>query len=1036
MTVRFFAATGFVALLAGTLFSQTICPPQIRWQQTLGGSGSDEAAAILQTPDGGFVIGGTSSSSDDGNKTSPNYGGSDFWLVRLDAQGQKLWEQSYGGSSSDTLSALEQTADGGFILGGTSWSQAGGNKTSPFFGISDFWIVRTDAQGNKLWEKSFGGSGYDTLQTIKPTTNGGFVVGGISDSPANGNKSSPSYGANDFWVLRLDADGNKLWEASFGTEVYDYLYGVTETPDGGLVLGGHSFVRTPNYNTDYHVIRLDPAGNVLWDKFYGGSEADELYALALAANGDILLAGISFSDISGSKTSPRFGSYDWWVLRLDPSGNKLWDQTYGGSDYEYVMQATALPNGGFLLVGASTSPPSGTKTSPRFGNYASDYWLVKIDEAGNQIWDGSFGGTSFDDARAVAPTADGGYVVAGFSYSVNGHKTGPGFGANDIWVLKLNAENPSDCDNDGVPNAQDLCAETAFGALVNTNGCSLDQLCPCGEWLAHSNYVACVTRVSAEFEAAGTITSAQRAELLARAEAAHCPASEVVFGLVHVPIKDTTLNVADGSYVGFQAGTNSSFGASVLLGEVDSGLFIAPDAGVWGYADSSWSVQGQVYGRLRDGSNALVSTVTAAKPNIEVYPVTVDFSPLGAASLTFQYSSNHVLLNEETIDGPAGTFTVNSARYLGPRINPFWRMPDGTIGVLLEFTEPRNSDPWSRGPDYDRVFVRVNAPTQEVDHISRIDVLGGGLESFSFLDEWLGMFRNRHRIIANGVFQGANRTLTIRGQDRYLSSVGTTIGMQDTSRFEVDFLPIALATNDASLSIVAFSTCISEPIASFWCSTEIALVTIRRDSAGSLAVTANFSAETPSPVRVEIFRDGMLAGSCVSEGGALGYLIATNELAPKLINCSFTASTNPPSVSFAFDRVADFVCTNGNQISGTHFRLTPIGLTNSPTFLSSVSLVLTAAPETDSGELPAFTITDERSQIAQRRLSISTTSNDVTLSWSDNTRLFRLESSASLPNGFAPVPNSPDFLDNRHVVVLPKEASGSRFFRLRSESRD
>src|SRR3989442_3902953 len=136
--------------------SQTNCLPRIQWQRTYGGSGFEAGSAILQMKDGGYILGSTSSSSPSGNKTSPNYGSNDFWVVRLNRSGEKVWEKTFGGIGNDYLAALRQTSDGGFILGGRSDSPPSGNKTSPNYGSSDFWIVRLSTSGEKLWEESFG----------------------------------------------------------------------------------------------------------------------------------------------------------------------------------------------------------------------------------------------------------------------------------------------------------------------------------------------------------------------------------------------------------------------------------------------------------------------------------------------------------------------------------------------------------------------------------------------------------------------------------------------------------------------------------------------------------------------------------------------------------------------------------------------------------------------------------------------------------------------------------------------------------------
>src|SRR4029077_12247413 len=142
---------------------------------------------------------------------------------RLDANGNKLWDRSFGGASFDNIKSLKQSDDGGFILSGYSNSDAGGNKDSPKFVLYDGWVVRLDANGNKLWDQSFGGTGYDDLLSVQQTGDGGFMLGGSSSSGVEGNKTSPQFGGGDGWLVRLDANGSKRWDQSFGGTNIDIL---------------------------------------------------------------------------------------------------------------------------------------------------------------------------------------------------------------------------------------------------------------------------------------------------------------------------------------------------------------------------------------------------------------------------------------------------------------------------------------------------------------------------------------------------------------------------------------------------------------------------------------------------------------------------------------------------------------------------------------------------------------------------------------------------------------------------------------------
>ena len=460
----------YAAALAGMLCAataQTIYPPPIQWQQSFGGTNDDRLRWLEQTADGGFLLGGFSNSGASGNKSSANFGNYDFWIVRTDINGNKLWDRSYGGTGEDVLYNLRQTSDGAFILGGYSLSPAGGNKTSPNYGGYDLWVVRTDNTGNKLWDRSFGGTGDDYLRVLRQTSDGGFILGGQSLSGPSGNKTSPLYGTNDFWVVRLDVNGNKLWDRSFGGTGPDRVQELQQTSDGGFIVGGVSFSPPSGNKTavnyglnDMWLVRLDANGNKLWDHSYGGTDNDELLSLQQTLDGGFILGGFSFSDVSGNKTnaSLRVGYTDFWIIRTDASGNKLWDHSYGGRTSDSCRSLQQTSDGGFICGGVSDSTVSGNKTAPYYGGVA-DFWVVRTDINGNKLWDQSYGGAGDDGIWSLQQTFDGGYIFGGGSDSLpGGNKTSSNYGTYDFWIVKL------------APDVARLRAPLQSGASLRTNG--------------------------------------------------------------------------------------------------------------------------------------------------------------------------------------------------------------------------------------------------------------------------------------------------------------------------------------------------------------------------------------------------------------------------------------------------------------------------------------------------------------------------------------------------------------------------------------
>jgi hypothetical protein len=1055
------------ALLSSAAEPGEICPPHIQWQQTYGSGGPDEPYAVRQTSDGGFIIGGTSYSSyaGSGNRTAPGWGGSDFWIVRTDAAGSNLWDRAYGSMGTEGLSSLEQTTDGGFILaGGSSSLGPSGNKTANSYGLTDFWLVRTDSAGNKLWDVAFGGQRGDAANSVRQTSDGGFVVAGVSTSHASGNKTSVSWGGADFWVVRLDANGQKLWDQSFGGSQSDTAGVVRETADGGFIVGGYTDSGADGNKSsasfgfsDFWVVRLDGAGNKLWDRSFGGNWSEYLRSLVQTADGGFLLAGQSTSFPSGNKRSPLYGSYDWWVIRVDANGGELWQRSYGGTDYDILLEVNRTADGGFILSGSSDSRTNGTKTARRYGS--TDYWLVRINGSGNQLWDQTLGSRGEDTAAGAQQTADGGFIVAGLSYADRGNKTSPTFGNGDFWVVKFQAETPDDCDGDGVPNAQDLCADTPPGTVINSSGCAIVQLCPCtNDWQTTREYVRCVRDAADDFARAGLITEAERQAIVGEAERTNCPPNFlrpgiIAFGLTNVPLGQAELDGGSGGTGTGSGGSGSSGavtvselgiegldGVSVLTGEADSGLFLYPYADIWGNFSDDWFMLGKAYGRVGGTANALVSSMRVTKPHYETYPVAIDFTPLRPRSLTFQVFSNGTLVAEATTEGGTGGITVSADTYESPRGNPFWRMADGSIGAIIEFTTPlfgsgeyhRNSISGPFGEAYgDQIFIRANQPAN-VEFISRVDVTGfsGEFNTFSFLDERLGMFRRPHEALGPVTMTAANRRLTIAG----LPDVGNQFGgvlveLDLVSRFDVDLLPLELADTDTAFLISGSGPTTMEdeenPGSSF------AMARLHNEN-DALELSSYFSREytgtnANSPLQVRVYRNGSLAGTAIASNNAIaGTLTSRMEgKVPEIISAGIVANASnaPGYVALSFRHLTTFTATDGTVLRGNHLRIGPIVAAPDPLTIDGVSV--------GTYNVLAFTITAERSILAPPPMSAVTASTGLELTWPTVNAPFIVESAPSISGPFSVVTNDVEYIDEKNCLILPVEATGSRFFRLR-----
>ncbi|MBC5774836.1 T9SS type A sorting domain-containing protein [Pontibacter sp. KCTC 32443] len=416
------------------------------WDKAFGGSRMENFSSIQQTTDGGFILGGTSNSNASAEKSENSKGGDDFWIVKLDASGNKVWDRTIGGEFSDYLSSVQQTKDGGYILGGMSNSGISGDKTQDSRGDADYWIVKLDAAGNIVWDKTFGGSDLDWLIAVSQTQDEGYILGGSSHSNISGDKSENSKGSNDYWVVRVDASGNKVWDFTIGGTSSEFMRDIIATTDGGFIIGGESNSgaggdksEALRGGSDYWIVKLDEDGNKVWDKTYGGNDTEWLFDLSETSDRGIVAGGISYSDISGDKSQPALGSADYWVLKLDENGNKEWDKTFGGTETESLASVQQTHDGGYLLGGTSNSGISGDKTEASRGDY--DFWMVKMDASGNKVWDKTLGGRNYESDGIGVQTKDGSYIVAGSTGSgIGGDKTELSRGDTDYWVVKLTPE--------------------------------------------------------------------------------------------------------------------------------------------------------------------------------------------------------------------------------------------------------------------------------------------------------------------------------------------------------------------------------------------------------------------------------------------------------------------------------------------------------------------------------------------------------------------------------------------------------------------
>lgn len=363
----------------------------IEWQKTIGGGRSwgfgeengENLSVVKPTSDGGYLVSGYSDSPIIGMKTVPNYGDFDYWIVKLDSLGNILWQVDLGGASIDQLSSIEQTSDGGCIVGGYSASNISGNKTENSRGIFDYWVVKLDANGQIQWQKTIGGSNYDYLTSIVVLDNNQYLLAGHSASSISGDKTENSKGGFDFWIVKIDNSGTILWQKTIGGDSDDYLQQVIKTENGflfgGSSLSNISFDKTQDSrgDGDYWIVKTNSTGDIIWDKTFGGSNLDVLLDVEKYTDNGYLLAGYSDSGISGDKTEASFGSSDSWLLRINEDGELIWQKELGGSDEDVSYSVISMPGNSIVVGSQSRSPISGNNTTNGFGSV--DYWMVKLE---------------------------------------------------------------------------------------------------------------------------------------------------------------------------------------------------------------------------------------------------------------------------------------------------------------------------------------------------------------------------------------------------------------------------------------------------------------------------------------------------------------------------------------------------------------------------------------------------------------------------------------------------------------------------------
>lgn len=446
-----------VALLC---FAPYLSAQDILWEKSYGGKHAEYLYDAIATPDYGFILAGSSISDKNGNKEEKNKGDLDYWLWKMDEHGNMDWQKSFGGNKVDLLQSIAITHDGGFILGGTSSSDKGIDKKDFNKGLEDFWVIKLNAKGQELWQKTIGGSGMERLLSIAPSKDGGYILGGTSssdksDKNAEGTedlygKTEDSRGNMDYWVVKLDKDGKIIWQKTIGGLYADELKSIQQTTDGGYILGGYSNSPISGDKTeanfgmgDYWIVKLDEEGTITWQRTFGGDKDDNLFTLSQTKDGGYILGGNSNSSATHSKTKSNKEGTDFWVIKLDEKGTIDWQETYHYGKTDILTSIVENPDGTFLIGGyaqseaQAKSQKSKIKSLPSDKEGINDYIALKINAEGEEIWTQTVGSKGDEVMKKLLETRDGGYLLAGTSNGKVSRDKNSTKGGDDFWVVKL-----------------------------------------------------------------------------------------------------------------------------------------------------------------------------------------------------------------------------------------------------------------------------------------------------------------------------------------------------------------------------------------------------------------------------------------------------------------------------------------------------------------------------------------------------------------------------------------------------------------------
>jgi len=384
----------FVCFLSSPLQTESPLAQSLDWFRTYGGTENEFGYSVQQTSDSGYIVAAGS------------------LLIKTDWSGDTIWTRHYTVPDYlwSELYCVQQTYDSGYIAVGRGRS---------FSDPGDVILVKIDCSGETLWTRTHGGDSRDVGWSVQQTSDSGFVIAGLTESFGAGGE--------DFYVMKTDSAGNSVWDSAYGGSAQDQGHSVRQTADGGYIVAGW----TASFGAgliDFYLIKIDPAGHVLWDSTYGGSSSERAFCVRQTFDGGYVAAGHRW--VNGLQV---------YLIKTDSTGHTLWDRLYGQGLYNDAWCIEQTYDSGYIMCGLTNF------LDPQ----ESDLYLIKTDPAGHIVWSRIFGGRWEEGGYWVEQTADSGYIAAGYSSSYDGRDA-------DVYLVKVAPYQRGDINRDGSIDIVDI----------------------------------------------------------------------------------------------------------------------------------------------------------------------------------------------------------------------------------------------------------------------------------------------------------------------------------------------------------------------------------------------------------------------------------------------------------------------------------------------------------------------------------------------------------------------------------------------------